>query len=107
MKYHPNVVFRCVANLRVLKCLKSAYGSVLVNKSPTKEFKIEKGLRQGDPLSPFLFIIAVEALHVSLQEAKSRNLFEGIKVGLLEVDISHLQFADDALIIGKWSIENA
>ncbi|GJR56771.1 RNA-directed DNA polymerase, eukaryota, reverse transcriptase zinc-binding domain protein [Tanacetum coccineum] len=39
--------------------------------------------------------------------AKSRNLFEGIKVGSLEVDISHLQFADDALIIGKWSIENA
>nr|GEW90825.1 putative RNA-directed DNA polymerase, eukaryota, reverse transcriptase zinc-binding domain protein [Tanacetum cinerariifolium] len=50
---------------------------------------------------------SVEALHVSLQEAKSRNLFEGINVGSLEVDISHLQFADDALVIGKWSIENA
>nr|GEZ00024.1 reverse transcriptase domain, zinc finger, CCHC-type [Tanacetum cinerariifolium] len=85
-------------------CLKSAYGSVLVNGSPTREFKIEKGLRQGEALSPFLFIIAVEALHVSLQEAKSRNLFEGINVGSLEVDISHLQFA---LVIGKWSIENA
>nr|GEV61666.1 putative ribonuclease H protein At1g65750 family [Tanacetum cinerariifolium] len=52
-------------------------------------------------------IIDVEALHVSLQKAKSRNLFEGIKVGSLDVDISHLQFADDALVIGKWSIENA
>nr|GEV01459.1 putative RNA-directed DNA polymerase, eukaryota, reverse transcriptase zinc-binding domain protein [Tanacetum cinerariifolium] len=87
--------------------LKSAYGSVLVNGSPTKEFKIEKGLRQGDPLSPFLFLIAVKALHVSLQEAKSKNLFEGIKVGSLEVEISHLQFADDAFIMGKWSIKNA
>nr|GEZ29615.1 RNA-directed DNA polymerase, eukaryota [Tanacetum cinerariifolium] len=57
-------------------CLKSAYGLVLVNGSPTREFKIEKGLHQGEALSPFLFIIAVEALHVSLQEAKSRNLFE-------------------------------
>lgn len=88
-------------------CLNSAYGSVLVNGSPTKEFKIQKGLRQGDPLSPFLFIIAVEALHISLQEAKSRNIFEGIKVGSNLVDVSHLQYADDALIIGKWSLENA
>ncbi|GJX32886.1 putative RNA-directed DNA polymerase [Tanacetum coccineum] len=88
-------------------CLNSAYASVLVNGSPTKEFKIERGLRQGDPLSPFLFIIAIEALHVTLQEAKSKNIFEGIKVGSNKVDISHLQYADDALIMGKWSLENA
>ncbi|GJW11402.1 putative RNA-directed DNA polymerase, eukaryota, reverse transcriptase zinc-binding domain protein [Tanacetum coccineum] len=88
-------------------CLNSAYASVLVNGSPTKEFKIERGLRQGDPLSPFLFIIAIEALHVTLQEAKSKNVFEGIKVGSNKVDISHLQYADDALIMGKWSLENA
>ncbi|GKA12805.1 RNA-directed DNA polymerase, eukaryota, reverse transcriptase zinc-binding domain protein [Tanacetum coccineum] len=61
-------------------CLNSAYRSVLVNGSPTQEFKIQKGLRQGDPLLPFLFILAIEALHVSLQEAKSKNLFEGVKV---------------------------
>ncbi|GJS73079.1 RNA-directed DNA polymerase, eukaryota, reverse transcriptase zinc-binding domain protein [Tanacetum coccineum] len=61
-------------------CLNSAYRSVLVNGSPTQEFKIQKGLRQGDPLSPFLFILAIEALHVSLQEAKSKNLFEGVKI---------------------------
>ncbi|GJT70288.1 glycerophosphodiester phosphodiesterase GDPDL3 [Tanacetum coccineum] len=87
--------------------LNSAYASVLVNGSPTKEFKIEKGLRQGDPLSPFLFIIAIEALHVTLQEAKSKNIFEGIKVGSNKVDISHLQYVDDALIMGKWTLENA
>ncbi|GJX59890.1 RNA-directed DNA polymerase, eukaryota [Tanacetum coccineum] len=55
-------------------CLKSAYGLVLVNGSPTKEFKIEKGLRQGDPLLPFLFIIAVEALHVSLQKLRKWSI---------------------------------
>ncbi|GKE69948.1 putative RNA-directed DNA polymerase, eukaryota, reverse transcriptase zinc-binding domain protein, partial [Tanacetum coccineum] len=71
-----------------------------------EEFKIQKGLRQGDPLSPFLFIIAVEALHVTIQEAKSKNIFEGVKVGTNGVDISHLQFADDSLIMGNWSLEN-
>ncbi|GKB78808.1 putative RNA-directed DNA polymerase, eukaryota, reverse transcriptase zinc-binding domain protein [Tanacetum coccineum] len=88
-------------------CLNSVYTSVLVNGTPTKEFKNQKGLRQGDPLSPFLFINAIKALHVSLQEAKSKILFEGVKVGYNKVDISHLQYADDALILGKWSHENA
>ncbi|GJR19341.1 putative RNA-directed DNA polymerase, eukaryota, reverse transcriptase zinc-binding domain protein [Tanacetum coccineum] len=84
-------------------CLNNAYGSVLINGSPSKEFSFKKGLRQGDPLSPFLFIIAMEALHVTLQEAKAKGRFEGIKVGTSSIIISHLQFADDALILeGKW-----
>ncbi|GJW26436.1 zinc finger, CCHC-type containing protein [Tanacetum coccineum] len=61
------------------------------------EFKICKGLRQGNPLSPFLFIIAAEALHVTIEEAKAKRLFEGVKVGDNRVYLSHLQFADDAL----------
>ncbi|GJY02099.1 callose synthase 3 [Tanacetum coccineum] len=64
--------------------------NVIVNGSPTKEFKIQKGRRQGDPLSPFLFIIAVEALHIALEEAKSKHIFEGVKVSSNKVDISHL-----------------
>ncbi|GJY19425.1 hypothetical protein Tco_0390916 [Tanacetum coccineum] len=62
-------------------CLNSAYASVLINGSPTKEFKIHKGLRQGDPLSPFLFILAVKALHVTFLEAKAKDIFKGVKVG--------------------------
>ncbi|GJS41994.1 RNA-directed DNA polymerase, eukaryota [Tanacetum coccineum] len=81
-------------------CLNSAFASVLINCSPTKEFKLEKGLRQGDPLSPFLFILAVEALNVALIEDTNNNLFDGIKVGKDKIQVSHLQFADDALILG-------
>ncbi|GJW92737.1 putative RNA-directed DNA polymerase, eukaryota, reverse transcriptase zinc-binding domain protein [Tanacetum coccineum] len=88
-------------------CLNSSYSSVLINGSPTKEFKIHKGLRQGDPLSPLLFILAVEALHVTFLEAKAKDIFKGVKVGNDNVEISHVQFADDALILGEWSHENA
>ncbi|GJR03883.1 hypothetical protein Tco_0526867 [Tanacetum coccineum] len=51
--------------------------------------------------------LSVEALHVTLQEAKFKNVFEGVKVGCNGVDISHLQFVDDALILEKWSLDNA
>ncbi|GJY17125.1 putative RNA-directed DNA polymerase, eukaryota, reverse transcriptase zinc-binding domain protein [Tanacetum coccineum] len=88
-------------------CLNSAYASVLINGSPTKEFKLDRGLRQGDPLSPFLFIIAIEALNVTLLESTNNNIFHGIKVGKDKVHISHLQFTNDALIMGEWSLSNA
>ncbi|GKC43831.1 RNA-directed DNA polymerase, eukaryota, partial [Tanacetum coccineum] len=50
---------------------------------------------------------SMEALHVTLEDAKLKNIFEGVKVGSNNIDISYLQFADDALIMGKWSIDNA
>ncbi|GKA76634.1 RNA-directed DNA polymerase, eukaryota [Tanacetum coccineum] len=87
--------------------LDSAYASVLVNGSPTKEFKVERGLSQGDPLSPFLFILAIKALNVSILKATNRDLFHGVKVGKDKFHISHIHFADDALIMGEWSLMNA
>lgn len=91
----------------IQSCLQSTHGSVLVNGSPTLEFKIMRGLRQGDPLSPFLFILAIESLHIALLEAKSKSIFHGIEVGNDKIHVSHLLFADDALIMGEWSLENA
>ncbi|GKE24724.1 putative RNA-directed DNA polymerase, eukaryota, reverse transcriptase zinc-binding domain protein [Tanacetum coccineum] len=87
-------------------CLHSAFTSILVNGSPTPEFKLEKGLRQGDPLSPFLFILVVEDLNVVLEEAKNRHIFKGVEVGRDKVNVLHLQFADDAIVLGDWSYSN-
>ena len=85
----------------------TAKHSILVKGSPTKEFRMGKGVRQGDPLSPFLFIIAAEGLSVVFREARQNNLFKGVRFRNSEEEISILQFADDAIIMGEWGLENA
>jgi len=57
-----------------------------------------RGLRQGDPLSPFLFVIMSEVLNKMLQEVVSLQLLRGVSVDSKGIQITHLQFADDTLI---------
>nr|GEW85649.1 RNA-directed DNA polymerase, eukaryota, reverse transcriptase zinc-binding domain protein [Tanacetum cinerariifolium] len=85
-------------------CLNNATSLILINGSPTREFNIQCGLRQGDPLSPFLFIIAMEGLHVAIEDTIAAGLYRGLKVR--NISLSHLFFTDDALFIGDWSTEN-
>nr|GEZ70020.1 RNA-directed DNA polymerase, eukaryota, reverse transcriptase zinc-binding domain protein [Tanacetum cinerariifolium] len=61
----------------IQECLRSSRGSVLVNGSPTEEFQFYKGLKQGDLLSPFLFILVMESLHLSFKRVEDA----GSKVG--------------------------
>ncbi|MCI04470.1 RNA-directed DNA polymerase (Reverse transcriptase), partial [Trifolium medium] len=90
----------------IAECLNSASVSVLVNGSPTKEFRIGRGLRQGDPLSPFLFLIAAEGLGMLMNKAATIGRFVGYEFGNQGVRLSQLQFADDTLIMGPSTMEN-
>jgi len=54
---------------------------VLVNRSPSKEFKLQRRLRQCDPLALFLFIVVMEGLSGMMREAISRNMYSSYKVG--------------------------
>ncbi|KAK9075730.1 hypothetical protein SSX86_004059 [Deinandra increscens subsp. villosa] len=88
-------------------CLASGRSSVLINGSPTQEFQIERGVRQGDPLSPLLFILGIEAIHVAMQQAVQAGLFSPISLPMNGPKLSHLLYADDVMFIGEASLENA
>ncbi|KAK3227605.1 hypothetical protein Dsin_007467 [Dipteronia sinensis] len=83
------------------ECTSTPLVSVLVNGRATDQFKLEKGLRQGDPLSPFLFNIVVEGLNCLLKKTASIGLIEGERFEDDKVHITHLQFADDTIFFIK------
>lgn len=80
--------------------------SVLVNGCPTEEINIQKGLKQGDPLAPFLFLLVVEGLSGLVRSAEALGLYQGFKVGNSGLSISHLQYADDTLFLGEATMNN-
>jgi hypothetical protein len=85
----------------IFACVFTARFSILVNGTSHGFFPSSRGLRQGDPLSPLLFIIIMEALSRMLERAVERGLLSGFMVGKsngIELMISQLLFADDTLI---------
>lgn len=65
---------------------------------------MERGLLQGDPISPCVFLMVAEALQITMLEACNKNFLEGNGDG---TNISPLQYADDILFFGEWSVSNA
>jgi hypothetical protein len=80
----------------IARCISYAKFSVLVNGSPNVFFSSSQGLRQGDPLSPLLFVFVMEALSRMITAAVSVGLLDGFRVG--NASFSHLLFANDTLI---------
>nr|GFB24238.1 RNA-directed DNA polymerase, eukaryota [Tanacetum cinerariifolium] len=85
--------------------LSSGKASILVNGSPTPEFHFHRGLKQGDPLAPFLFLLIMESLHLSFSRAVEAGIFTGFRV-VHSISLSHLFYADDAVFIGEWPRSN-
>ncbi|GKE23399.1 putative RNA-directed DNA polymerase, partial [Tanacetum coccineum] len=91
----------------IASCLSSASISVMINGSPSNEFKRERGLRQDDPLSPLLFLIVAKVLQINILEACNKGLYIRVFIAGCGANVSLLQYADDALFFGEWSRRNA
>ncbi|KAK2654618.1 hypothetical protein Ddye_014474 [Dipteronia dyeriana] len=90
---------------RISLCIKSPSALVLVNGSPTKQFPLERGLHQGDPLSSFIFNIVVEVLSSMLFRAKDLGLIKGVVFGNDAIHITYLQLADDTILFIDLKLE--
>ena len=82
-------------------CLSAVSYAILVNGIVKGWVKASRGLRQGDPLSPFLFTIIADVLSRMLLKAEERSLLEDFRVGRNRCRVSHLQFADDTILFAN------
>ena len=90
-------------------CITIVQFSILVNGSMTGFFGSSRGLRQGDMLSPLLFLLIMEVLSWILKKTVDSGLLHGFHVGLVNsigVRISHLLFADDTILFSDASREH-
>lgn len=84
MNFSPSLI-----NL-IQECVTTVNYTLLIKGSPTQYFKHSRGHRQGDPLSPYLFLMCANVLSVALMQAELLKSIKGIKLGNQGYSFTHL-----------------
>ena len=90
-----------------MMCVKTVSYLVLINGEPKGRIIPTRGLRQGDPISPYLFLLCMEGLSALLQKEVRMGRIMGVPVCKGAPKISHLFFADDSIIFCRATLEEA
>jgi hypothetical protein len=85
----------------IMSCISSSHLSILVNGEKTDSFAPSRGIRQGDPLSPYIFILCMEYLAWLIQGEVTNGSWKGIKVSRQGPTFSHIFFADNLVLFAK------
>jgi hypothetical protein len=85
----------------IMACVPLVNYSIIINGNELGKIFPSRGIRQGDPISPYLFIICAKAFSSLLQHAKGKGAISGVPTSKKGPKISHLFFAGDSLIFCK------
>ncbi|KAG8480190.1 hypothetical protein CXB51_024907 [Gossypium anomalum] len=91
----------------IIRCITSVKYTLVTKGKNREEFQPARGLRQGDPLSPYLFLIYAESFSRLLDKMKREEKILGTRVGRSNISITHLFFADDCMLFGEVSTDGA
>lgn len=87
----------------IMRCIRTVSYSFILNGEAKGVVLPTRGLRQGDAISPYLFLICAEVLSLMISAAETQNRLHGLKICKRAPSISHLFFADDSFIFFKAS----
>jgi hypothetical protein len=79
-------------------CVSTVSFSILVNGNPSPSFRPQRGIRQGDPLSPYLFILCFDVLSSLITKLQDNNKIKGLSIATNAPNITHLFFVDDSIL---------
>ena len=85
-------------------CISLVNFVLLINGSPSHFFTASRGIKQGCPLSPLLFILVIEGLSILIDDARRHGLVKGIKISK-HLSLTHLLFANDVILFGFGTCE--
>ncbi|KAH1108404.1 hypothetical protein J1N35_012172 [Gossypium stocksii] len=90
-----------------MRCITSVVYTVVINGRHEEEFRPQRRLRQGEPLSPDLFLICAKGFSRLIALVKGEGRLPRTRVGRGNVSVSHLFFVDNSMLFGEASIEGA
>ena len=91
----------------ILECVSTVSFELLINGGKTGQFRPKRGLRQGDPLSPYLFILCQEVLSRILEKEFMEKNISGGKASIGNTPITHVMYLDDIVLFSEARMREA